>query len=165
SAYDPRRHAERARQRRDVVLGVLAEAGVIAPTQVAELRARPLKLRRGAGLRRHDYPAFMALVRRQLQRDYSAADLNAAGLNIFTTMDVDVQHAAEVAVRKTMKTIGRPAQRSTLQSALILLEPASGEILAMVGDRNPDYAGFNRATDARRPVGSVIKPFIYALAL
>ncbi|MGE3845398.1 MAG: penicillin-binding protein 1B [Gammaproteobacteria bacterium] len=165
TAFDPRRHPEAAKKRRDVVLGLIANAGLIAQKDVAALRAMPLKLRGSAGGSSHDYPSFMALVRRQLTREYSPRDLNAAGLNIFTTLDVEVQLAAEDAMRGTLPEIEKRIRKRNLQGAIIVLDPASGEVLAMVADRDPDYAGFNRVVDARRPIGSTVKPLIYALAL
>ena len=163
--YDPRRHPEQSKTRRDVVLGLLAQAELIPPADLAGLRKLALKLRGGAGGAGHEYPSFMALVRRQLSREYSPRDLDAAGLNIFTTLDVEVQQAAETAIRATLPDIEKRMRKRDLQGAIIIVDPASGEVLAMVADRDPDYAGFNRVVDARRPIGSVVKPLVYALAL
>ena len=163
--YDPRRHPEQSKARRDVVLGLLANAKLIAESELAALRKMPLKLRGGVGGGRHEYPAFMALVRRQLSREYSPRDLDAAGLNIFTTLDVEVQLSAEDAMRKTLPDIEKRIRKRDLQGSLIIVDPASGEVLAMVSDRDPDYAGFNRVVDARRPIGSLVKPLVYSLAL
>lgn len=163
--FDPRRHPEQSKARRDVVLGLLANAALIPETDLEALRKMPLKLRGGAGGNNHEYPAFMALVRRQLAREYSPRDLDAAGLNIFTTLDVEVQQASEGAVRTTLPDIEKRTRKRDLQGALIVLDPASGEVLGMVSDRDPDYAGFNRVVDARRPIGSVVKPLVYSLAL
>ena len=163
--YDPRRHPEQSKARRDVVLGLLANAKLINEGDLAPLRKMPLKLRGGVGGGRHEYPAFMALVRRQLSREYSPRDLDAAGLNIFTTLDVEVQLSAEEAIRKTLPDIEKRMRKRDLQGSIIMVDPASGEVLAMVSDRDPDYAGFNRVVDARRPIGSVVKPLVYSLAL
>ena len=163
--YDPRRHPEQSKARRDVVLGLLANAKLINERDLAPLRKMPLKLRGGVGGGRHEYPAFMALVRRQLSREYSPRDLDAAGLNIFTTLDVEVQLSAEEAIRKTLPDIEKRMRKRDLQGSIIMVDPASGEVLAMVSDRDPDYAGFNRVVDARRPIGSVVKPLVYSLAL
>ncbi len=165
SAFDPRRRPERALQRRNVVLGVMAKAGLIPADSLAAWRARPLHLHTGARPGGRDFPAFLSVVRRQLLREYDAGVLNAAGLNIFTTLDVDVQRAAEAGLAGTVAAIEKSTRRKGLQAAFVAAAPASGEILAMVGDRNPQYAGFNRAVDARRPIGSLVKPFVYAAAL
>lgn len=165
SAFDPRRRPERALARRNIVLGVMAEAGLLAPDSLAAWRARPLRLHVGARPGGRDFPAFISVVRRQLLREYDADVLNAAGLNIFTTLDVDVQRAAEAGIARTIEALEKGSKRKGLQAAFVVAAPASGEILAMVGDRNPHYAGFNRAVDARRPIGSLVKPFVYAAAL
>lgn len=163
--FDPRRHPEQSKARRDVVLGLLANAKLIPAADLEALRKMPLKLRGGAGGGSHEYPAFMALVRRQLSREYSPRDLDAAGLNIFTTLDVEVQQSCEDAIRATLPDIEKRMRKRDLQGSLIVLDPASGEVLGMVSDRDPDYAGFNRVVDARRPIGSVVKPLVYSLAL
>ena len=165
SVFDPRRNLEAARDRRNVVLTSLADYGILDKDDARRLHQQPVTIHGRTRRRNTSFPAFMGLVKRQLLRDYSARDLNAAGLNIFTTLDMDVQLATEQAVRDTISALESESSGQHLQAAAILAEPASGEILAMVGDRNPAYAGFNRVLDARRPVGSIIKPFIYALAL
>lgn len=165
SVFDPRRKPAAARERRNVVLTILANHGLLSDDEAQGLREVPVRIHGRAHQRATNFPAYMGLVKRQLLRDYSSEDLNAAGLNIFTTIDIDVQLATERAVRDTIAGLEADPKRQDLQSAAIVADPGSGEILAMVGDRNPGYAGFNRVLDARRPVGSVIKPFIYAFAL
>ncbi|MCC6709667.1 MAG: penicillin-binding protein 1B [Gammaproteobacteria bacterium] len=165
TVFDPRRHPEQSKARRDVVLGLLANAALIPEKDLEALRKMPMKLRGSAGGSSHEYPAFMALVRRQLSREYSPRDLDAAGLNIFTTLDVEVQQSSEEAIRTTLPDIEKRTRKRDLQGSLIILDPASGEVLGMVSDRDPDYAGFNRVVDARRPIGSVVKPLVYSLAL
>ena len=165
SVFDPRRNGEAARERRNVVLAILANHDMLGADDVRRLHEAPLTIHGRIRQRDTDFPAYMGLVKRQLLRDYSSEDLNAAGLNIFTTIDIDVQLTTERAVRDTIAGLEADPKRQDLQAAAIVADPGSGEILAMVGDRNPAYAGFNRVLDARRPVGSVIKPFIYAFAL
>jgi penicillin-binding protein 1B len=165
SVYDPRRNPEASLRRRNVVLSVLERQGLLAPRLVEGLRRRRLEIHTGEGGRDTDFPAFMGLVKRQLLRDYRPDDLNAAGLNVFTTIDVELQQTAEKGVRETVAEIERAKRQQGLQAAVVIADARSGEILTMIGDRNPTYAGFNRALDARRPVGSVIKPFVYAKAL
>ncbi len=165
SVYDPRRHPEAARKRRDVVLEVLARQGVLGEDALRRARAEPITLRVGGTRATAASPAFMALVKRQLLREYSASDLNAAGLNVFTTLDIDLQRRAEAATRSTIGALESERGRDGLQAAVVVVEPRGGEILGLVGDRNPGYAGFNRALDARRPIGSTVKPLVYAHAL
>jgi len=163
SWYNPVRNPDRARARRDLVLGVFRETGLIDDREYESAAARPLGVRVGtvAGTRGH--PAFMDLVRRQLKADYRDADLREKGLRIYTTLSPTAQHHAEQALAEGLAVV--ESQAGQLQGAIVLAQPDSGEVRAIVGDRNFRRPGFNRALDARRPVGSVIKPFIYLLAL
>lgn len=166
SYYDPRRHPERARRRRDLVLRVLAERGVVGKAEAARARRAPLGVvPRPPALT--EYPAFMGLVRRQLAREYREEDLRSQGLRIFTTLDTRVQAAAERAlahgIARLERTHGLPA--GSLQGAVVVLDTATGEALAVVGGREPRFAGFNRALGAVRPVGSLVKPAVYLAAL
>ncbi|MEE8172043.1 MAG: penicillin-binding protein 1B, partial [Alphaproteobacteria bacterium] len=165
SIYDPRRRPDASLRRRNRVLSVLEKHGMLNSRVADGLRRRPLDIRPRARDLGTDFPSFMGLVKCQLLHDYRPEDLNAAGLNVFTTIDIDVQQAAEKGVHKAITKIESTTKQKGLQVAVIIADSSSGEILAMIGDRNPTYAGFNRALDARRPVGSVIKPFIYAYAL
>jgi len=167
SYYDPRRHPERAKRRRNLVLKILAEQGVISARQAARASAAALGVTRQRGLGRGSYPAFMDLVRRQLHRDYREEDLTSEGLRIFTTLDPWVQAQAEDALARRLKRLERwkklPAGK--LQGAVVVLDSQSAEVLALVGGRKARFAGFNRALDAVRPIGSLIKPAIYLAAL
>jgi penicillin-binding protein 1B len=167
SYYDPRRHPERAVERRNLVIGVLEEQGVIDGEQARAAREAPLGLSDKGGRPTGAYPAFLDLVRRQLQRDYREEDLRSEGLRIFTTLSPRVQSAAEEAVRTRLPALekSRSFQSGTLESAAVVASAAQGEILALVGGRDTDYAGFNRALEAVRPIGSLIKPVIYLTAL
>ena len=163
SWYHPQRNPERARARRDRVIDMFFQTGLIEEEQWRAARSAALDVRDGQArpVRRHD--GFLDLVSRQLRRDYRDRDLRGTGLRIFTTLDpVAQQHAERVLADGLARVESQPDQ---LQGAIVLVEPASGEIRALVGDRHPGRFGFNRALDARRPVGSVIKPFIYLLAL
>ena len=165
SIYDPRRKPDAARRRRNRVISILEKSRLLSSRVADALRRRPLELRSRARDRDTDFPSFMGLVKRQLLRNYQPEDLKIAGLNVFTTIDIDIQQAAERGVHETITKIESTTHQQGLQVAVIIADSSSGEILAMIGDRNPTYAGFNRALDTRRPVGSVIKPFIYAYAL
>ncbi len=164
SAHDPRRHPDNALARRNRVLDQMLETGLIDAATHAEARSRPLGVTRGGALARDRYPAFLALVRDQLQRDYAPGTLRGAGLTVLTALSPSAQEAAERAVANQLQALegkGRPP----LQAGLVLSDTRSGEILAIVGARAADAHGFNRALDARRPVGSLLKPFVYLLAL
>jgi penicillin-binding protein 1B len=165
SAYNPVRHPQAARARRNVVLSLMRRHGVMSPVESATAQQQTLGLKPAVVSQSSASPAFLAQVKRQLANEYSADDLKSAGLNVFTTLDASIQKRAERAVTDTLKAIERGRVAGQLQAAMVIAEPRSGEILAMIGDRRPGYAGFNRALDAQRPVGSVIKPFVYAYAL
>jgi penicillin-binding protein 1B len=166
SYYDPRRHPQRAKERRDLVLRVMQEQGVITAKQATAAQQQPLGVQqKGDG--RGSYPAFMDLVRRQLHRDYREEDLTSEGLRIFTTLDPWAQQQAETAVAARLATLekqhGLPGGK--LESAAVLVDGESGEVRALVGGRSARYAGFNRALDAVRPIGSLVKPVVYLAAL
>jgi penicillin-binding protein 1B len=169
SYYDPRRHAERARERRDMVLRLMAEHGVIAQDAAKQATGQPLGLV-GSGKQAASayYPAFLDLVRRTLRRDYREEDLTEAGLRIFSTLDPLVQTRAEAALKQELDQIdkGRKTRSKTpLEGVVVVTAPQSGEVIAMVGGRQAGFAGFNRALDAKRSIGSLVKPVIYLAAI
>jgi penicillin-binding protein 1B len=112
-------------------------------------------------------PAFLDLVRRHLKRDYAEADLAAAGLAIYTTLDPRAQAAAERALTRGLRRLDAASRNhdAQLEGAVVIAEPQSGDVLAVVGGRDTDSEGFNRALDARRPIGSLVKPAVYLAAL
>ncbi|MEW8431061.1 MAG: penicillin-binding protein 1B, partial [gamma proteobacterium symbiont of Ctena orbiculata] len=166
SAYDPRRNPQQAKKRRGLILQLMADQGVITRQQAQQAGQQPLGVEQG-DLQSSGSPAFMDLVKRQLRRDYKEDDLSAGGLRIFSTMDPWFQQQAEASLSQQLKELeGQQGMAAgTLQGALTLADTETGEVLAVVGDRNPRYAGFNRALDAVRPVGSLIKPAVYLSAL
>jgi penicillin-binding protein 1B len=166
SYYNPRRHPRRATKRRNLVLEQMRELGIISATRAKRVKSLPLGVT-PASRASSRYPAFVDLVRRQLRRDYRDEDLRGEGLRIFTTLDLRTQRIAESALATRIARLERDkgGGRSVLQGAIIVTAPQSGEALAVVGGRNRGGAGFNRALDAVRPVGSLIKPAIYLAAL
>jgi penicillin-binding protein 1B len=162
SYYNPRRHPERARERRDLVLGQMVKAGLLTSSESRQAAGRALDVTDRPSYSDNRYPAYIDLVRRHLSREYRQQDLQSDGLRIFTTLNPAVQQASETAVRDMLP---RLAGRDTLEAALVVTAKNSGEVLALVGGKDPEFSGFNRAVDARRPIGSLIKPFIYLTAL
>ncbi len=160
SYYNPVRHPDRAKQRRDVVLSSVFDHGVISNEQRLRLSANEIKIARH--VKRVRYPAYLDLVKRQLKNTYNSDDLKSEGLRIFTAFDPYIQQQTEKAVLTVMPQLSADKE---LQAAAIVVSPNNGEILAMVGDRQPDYPGFNRSLDIRRHIGSLIKPAIYLSAL
>ena len=167
AVYDPHRHPARALERRNLVLRETREQNAITLEQYAAARGAELGVSRKPGFGTSPYPAFLSVVHRQLRRDYDEADLRSEGLRIFTTLDPRAQNAAERALTKRLaqfdkdKRFGAPG----LEGAVVVTDPQSGEIQALVGGRDPRYRGYNRAVDAARPVGSLLKPAIYLTAL
>jgi len=165
SFYNPRRNPQRALQRRDQVLDIFGLTGLMADGEIQTAKTRALGVidtPRSGGSR---YPAFLELVRRQLKRDYRVSDLSSEGLKIFTTLAPSEQEYAQQAVTGGLEELQQLGLPADLQGALVLADVASGEVLALVGDRQNGRNGFNRALDARRQIGSVIKPLVYLLAL
>ncbi|WP_349572773.1 penicillin-binding protein 1B [Azotobacter salinestris] len=161
--YNPRRNPERAMTRRNLVLDLMAEQGVIDTAQAAAAKQKPLGVTARGSMANTSYPAFLDLVKRQLREDYQEADLTEEGLRIFTSLDPILQSKAEVAVRDTFKRIGKGGD--PVEASMVVSNPETGEVLALLGSRQPRFAGFNRALDAVRPIGSLIKPAIYLTAL
>jgi penicillin-binding protein 1B len=165
SYYNPRRHPERARQRRDQVLAMFAETGLLSEQQAQDAAARDLGVIPEPRSRGTRYPAFVELVRRQLAQVYREEDLRTEGLRIFTTLVPHVQEKAQQAVSRGLDELARRGLPDDLQAAMVVADISSGEIQAVVGDKDARRAGFNRAIHARRQIGSVIKPLVYLLAL
>ena len=167
SFYDPRRHADRALARRNLVLQELADQHVVAAAEALEASRRPLGVSaRPAGAY---YPAYLDFVRRTLRRDYRDQDLTEEGLSIYTSLDPRAQDEAEHALERELARLDRLKKRSaepeTLEGAVVVTTPQSGDVIAIVGGRDVGYDGFDRALDARRTMGSLVKPFIYLTAL
>lgn len=164
SYHDPRRHPERALARRAVVLGMMEDTGLISAEQRARANQAPLGVSARPGVAANRYPAFMDMVYAQLASDYPPEALTGAGLTVLTTLAPSAQEALEQAVRKTLPTLERKG-RPPLQVGAVVTESHGGAVVAMVGNRQVDQPGFNRALEAQRPVGSLLKPFVYMLAL
>lgn len=161
SLYNPERNPERAVARRNVVLDVMAQEGVISGEQAALAGAKPLDLN-SEGSIRGSFPAFLDLVRRQLRRDYRDEDLTTKGLSIFTSFDPLLQRQLESSTASVLDQIDPSGK---LQSASVVTRFDTGEVAALIGGRQTRFAGFNRALDARRPAGSLLKSAIFLAAL
>lgn len=178
--YNPRRHPTAAIQRRNVVLGVMAREGVITRSQAEQAGAAPVLLV-ATDEARGRAPYFVAEVRRAL-RDRLGPDADVRGLRVFTGLDPEIQHAAQRALTDQIRRIesgayGRYPHPTTtaadtldgasalLQGMIVVLDPNTGEIRALVGGRDFGETQFDRAFQARRQPGSAFKPFVYAAAL
>ena len=167
SYYDPRRHADRALARRNLVLRVLAEQGVITDEEAERAAKKPLGVAEAGHKGAVFYPAFLDLVRRQLRTDYQESDLTEAGLTVFSTLDPLLQEKAESALASELERQDKSARKAShgLEGVVIVTTPQTGEVVAIVGGRRASFDGFNRALDAKRPIGSLAKPMVYLAAL
>ena len=146
------------------MLKEFADAHLIDAAAAKRAAASPLGLRPPGG---SYVPAYLDLVRRHLKRDYAEADLAAAGLSVYTSLDLRAQASAERSLAQNLQRLDRkaPAHGEHLEGAEIVVEPNSGDVVAVVGGREVDTSGFDRALDARRPIGSLVKPAVYLTAL
>jgi penicillin-binding protein 1B len=159
--YDPYRHPDRARERRNLVLKEMADNQLIGKEAAQHAATAPLDVQ--PVTRNAMQTSFLGLVRRQLRADYAAADLERKGLKVYSTLDPAVQAAAERALADGIDSFG--AKAKDLDGAIVVTSPQTGEVRALVGGRRLGFDGFNRALDARRPIGSLIKPAVYLAAL
>ncbi len=163
SYYNPRAYPKRALARRNHVLAEFQHTGLLDAAATKKAQAEPLGVTAQPHLPRDRFPAFMDLVRAQVTHDFSKSELRGGGLSVFTTLDPATQLYTEQAVTSTLQGLGK--RGDPLQAAAVVTDPHTGQVLAMVGSRDPSHPGYNRALDAHRPIGSVIKPLVYLVAL
>ena len=163
--YNPRRYPERALERRNLVLDLLAQQGTVTEAEAEAAKQKPLGVTTRGSLADSSFPGFLDLVKRQLRQDYRDEDLTEEGLRIFTSFDPILQIKSEAALSETLKRLGGRKGVDEVEAAMVVTNPENGEVQAMIGSRQPRFAGFNRALDAVRPIGSLIKPAVYLTAL
>lgn len=186
SYLSPYRHPERVQERRNLVLESMVETGAITREACDKAKATPLHLA-PPNVEASDAPYFVDLIKDTLQSRFSENDLNDQGMRIYTTLDPDLQRVAAEAVDLGIKVVdeqvnklrtkkvktgkGKDAKTETTvlpgptpQVALIALDPHTGEVLALVGGRNYGFSQLNHSV-AKRPTGSIFKPFVYAAAM
>lgn len=169
--YSPHRHPDRAKPRRDWVLEEMAQQGWIKPDQLKQAKATGLGVVPYRSYRQMA-PYFVDYVSQQLSELYPKEELASLGLGIYTTLDMEVQAAAEKALERGLERLEKarpklkakdPAKR--LQGAVIVMQPQTGNIIALAGGRDYGHSQFNRAVQAKRQPGSTFKPFVYLAAL
>jgi penicillin-binding protein 1B len=168
SYYDPRRRAERVKTRRDLILKLMGEHKLIEDKAMKAALAKPLGIVSVGTQAGGYYPAFLDLVRRTLRRDYREEDLTEAGLKIFSTLNPFIQSRAESALKQELTRLDKTrktTRKVPLEGVVVVTAPQNGEVMAMVGGREAGFAGFNRALDAKRSIGSLVKPVIYLAAV
>ncbi len=167
SYYNPRKNPQRALDRRNLVLKLLQQQNFISASEFNRASSTPLAVSKKPNWSSARYPAYIDLVRRHIKRDYQIDDLRNEGLQIHTTLDVEKQEFAQNSVKSGLSKLDKAKgfKSGTLQSAMVMVEQHNGEVLALIGDRNKSRNAFNRALDAKRPIGSLVKPAIYMTAL
>ena len=170
NAYSPSTAPERALARRNLVLRLMRDTGRLGETEYRSERAMPLRPSRPEGAVAASLPDcgryYQEEVRRQLVARLGGQQVLRGGLRVYTGYDPAMQCAAERSLRTRIAAIAR-AQKSArdLEASLVALDPASGEVRALVGGRDFEATSYNRAIQARRQPGSAFKPIIYAAAL
>ena len=183
SYLSPYRHPERAQERRNLVLDSMAETHAITRAEADKAKATPLKLA-ALNVEAADAPYFVDMVRDTLVSKFNEREMNEQAYKVYTTVDPDLQKAAALAVDEGMKLVDEQVTRMrtrrvknakgkmesqvasgpSAQVALVALDPHTGEVLALVGGRNYGISQLNHAV-AKRPTGSIFKPFVYAAAM
>ena len=164
SIYNPWRNPKLALERRNLVLRLLQQQQVIDQELYDMLSARPLGVQPRGGVI-SPQPAFMQMVRQELQSKLGDKVKDLSGVKIFTTFDSVAQDAAEKAAVEGIPALKKQRKLSDLETAMVVVDRNSGEVRAMVGGAEPQFAGYNRAMQARRSIGSLAKPATYLTAL
>jgi penicillin-binding protein 1B len=164
--YNPWRNPEAAIKRRNIVLNNMLVMGYLTQQQYEIESARPLNVIAKPTLGPARFPDFLDIVRRQLRTEYQESDLTNQGLKIFTTLDPLAQTRTQNSFKETVARLSNanPSRLKELQGAVLITHPENGELVAAVGSTQ-DFTGFNRTVDAKRQVGSLLKPVIYLSAI
>ncbi|OOR98248.1 penicillin-binding protein 1B [Haemophilus paracuniculus] len=166
SLYNPWRYPEAALERRNVVLKLLFENKAITEDEYQFLVKQPLGVKEKGTIYRQQ-PAFMQVLSQDLKNELGEGKSHLlSGAKIFTTLDRKQQRSAEQAVINGLEDLENGDKKvKDLQSAIVVAEYRTGKVRAVVGDRLTQFAGFNRAFQSKRQIGSLVKPSIYAIAL
>jgi penicillin-binding protein 1B len=166
SRLSPFRNPERARERRNLVLRAMVEAGYISDDAAVRASREPLIVKQRA--LDAEAPHFVDYVTEQLRTRYAGLLRPNTSSDVYTTLDLHLQRLAQDALNDGLARVDELLKRrrrtSRAEGAVVVINPKTGEILAMVGGRNYSQSQFNRAVSARRQPGSVFKPFVYLAA-
>ncbi len=171
--FNPFRHPDRTIERRNLVLDSMVETGAITKEQAEHAKSESLHLTPGS-VDASEAPYFVDLVHEQLVQKLGERDFNREGLRIYTSLDPDLQREATAAIDSTIHVVDERVDKlhkkhkpgetwSYPQVALVALNPHTGQVLALVGGRSYGTSQLNHAV-AKRPTGSIFKPFVYATA-
>ncbi len=164
---NPHRHQRYAKKRRNMILDVMVRQNLITSRDAELAKSLPLDvLAKRERINKERYYSFLQLVYHRLAKEYDKETL-AAGLNIFTTLDPIIQDEAEKSVADGLNVLEKNhgIKKNFLQAASVIVNSATAEIVAVVGDRNNSRHGYNRAFQAKRQPGSLLKPVLYLSAL
>ena len=164
SFYDPWRHPKRAKERRDLVLRLMFEQRMLTALEYEQAASSALSMRKNRRLTTQNYPAYLQLVKNELSQVLSSS-MQKSGIKVFTGFSHRSQNILEETINTQLPLLENKVKQSDLQVAMVVTDITTGEIRALSGDKVNGYAGFNRALNAKRPVGSLIKPAIYLAAL
>lgn len=163
SYYNPIRHPERTKDRRDLVLELMMSQDILTPSQFNEAATRDLDLQKNPHLGKRQ-PAYFEQLQRELKEKVGDKFKSDTGLRLFTTLDPVSQTYLENAVNKTLPQLEQRSGKG-LETAVVAVDRTTGEIRAMIGGKHAGFDGFNRALSASRQIGSLVKPAIYLTAL
>ncbi len=169
NVLSPLKYPERAKPRRDTVLKLMLDQGMIDQKTYEEAVASPLSVTRFPRTSR-SAPFFVDLVMRQLRETYPETQLKTEGLRIFTTLDTIMQRSAEQALDTGIANLTKQykaikTSQTPLEGVMLTIQPGTGYVKALVGGRNYSKTQFNRAIQAKRQPGSLFKPFVYVTAM
>ncbi|EEX34810.1 MULTISPECIES: penicillin-binding protein 1B [Vibrio] len=163
SYYNPVRFPERAKERRDLVLRLMMQQGILSANQYDMAASRPLDIQDNPRIASRQ-PAYFQQLKIELKEKVGDAFQSDIGLRVFTSLDPVSQQELEQAIAKKIPQLSKVAGKS-LEGAAIAVDRHTGEIRAMVGGKRTGYDGFNRALNASRQIGSLAKPAVYLTAL
>ena len=170
--FDPYRHPDRAKERRNVVLRLMRENGYITDRDYALACEAPIVVPKG-GSQSLEAPYFVDLVNDTLQSRFQDTDFQSTGFRVYTTLDLRLQRAAADAIRSGMEAVDQQIRKQRRfrgqkppepQVALVAIDPHTGEVKALAGGRNYGMSQLNHVLAKRQP-GSIFKPFVYAAAM
>jgi penicillin-binding protein 1B len=172
SAFDPYRHPDRLKDRRNVVLTMMRQNGYISDRDYAIAIEAPITVARGAA-QSTEAPYFVDIVGEELQKKFEDTDFQSNAARVYTTLDMRLQRAAADAIREGMQNVDEQIKKQRRfkgqtppqpQVALVAIDPHTGAVRALAGGRNYGMSQLNRVLALRQP-GSIFKPFVYATAI